>query len=183
MIAVVALVAQIAMDRPVPLDSDLPFLAKEGRANLRQLQGKGNLVLFFLNEQCSVTFYYKARLQRLVADFEPKGFRFVAIRAGKKQVPNQAVRLPEAEYLKVPFLEDEKGELMARFGVGQSLTFAAIDRGGRLRYLGGIDDNVNPAKVKRSGLRNALSAMAAGRPVVPNRFETFGCAIVPMGKP
>lgn len=158
----------------------LPRLGGGKRLSLAEAQGKGRLVLLFLNEQCGVTVYYKERLRKLIRDFNAKGFRFVAIRTGRSVGPKAPQDLPERGYLPVPFLEDEEGNLMRKYGIGQSLTFVVLDTKGAIRYQGGFDDNVIVAKVRRTPLRDALRAIAAGRPVPISRAPSMGCAILPV---
>ncbi len=146
--------------------------------NLIQAKGKKSLVLFFFSEQCGVTFFYKSRLQQIQKDFEGKGFTFIGVRGGKRQNPNEPLELAETNYLKMPFVDDANGALIRYFRVRQSLTFAVIDREGRLRYRGGFDDSVDAAHVKKSYLRSALRDIAAGKPVAVKEGDAIGCAIV-----
>ena len=172
-----------ALNAPVALDITLPQIRAdqaEATMSLSRQKGGKNLVLFFLSEQCGITYFYKARLQKLEQDFEGKGFVFVGVRCGKKLHPEAPVTLPETSYLKMPFADDVRGEVAARFDVRQSLTFAVIDKAGRLRYHGGLDDSVNEAHVRRTPLRDALRSLAAGKPVAVQGGRSFGCAIVPI---
>ena len=170
-----------ALDRPAsPVATILPRIGGGTPLSLDEARGGSNLVVFFLNEQCGVTVFYKDRLQKLVRDFEPKGFRFVAVRTGRKEKPDAPVVLPERAYLKIPFLEDVDGTLMRRFSVGQSMTFAVLDRKGALRYQGGLDDGVDASKARKTPLRDALRALALGKPVAVPRAPALGCAILPV---
>ena len=163
-----------------PLATALPRIGPGVPLSLDAVRGKGNLVVFFLNEQCGVTVFYKDRLRRLERDFAPLGFAFAAVRTGRKEDPSKSVELPERAYLKMPFLDDAHGTLMRAYGIGQSLTFAVIDHAGQLRYLGGFDDRVEESKVNRTPLRDALRAVAVGRPVRVPRAPAIGCAILPV---
>ena len=173
-----------ALERPAPtakpVAAALPRIGGGTPLSLDEARGPANLVVFFLNEQCGVTVFYKDRLMRMVRDFEPKGFRFVAVRTGRKEKPDAPVVLPERAYLKIPFLDDVDGALMRRFGIGQSMTFAVLDRRGALRYQGGLDDAVDVAKVRRTPLRDALRAIALGKPIAVPRAPAIGCAILPV---
>ena len=167
---------------PVTLPVSLPQIRADGAPatlHLAQLQGDKNLVLFFFSEQCGVTYYYKARLQKLLRDFDGKGFVFVGVRCGKRQNPNAPLDLAEAKYLQIPFGNDAMGELTRTFAVRQSLTFAVLDKTRHLRYQGGFDDNVDAASARKTPLRNALRDLASGRPVALASSHTLGCAIVP----
>ena len=171
------------INQPVALDYTLPEIRadhSEGTLDLARQKGSGPIVLFFLSEQCGVTYFYKSRLQKLERDFGGKGFVFVGVRCGKKLHPGVSPALAETGYLKMPFVDDVRGAVAARFGVRQSLTFAVIDKSGVLRYQGGLDDSVDEARVRKTPLRDALRAIAAGRPVPASGGRSFGCAIVPL---
>jgi CubicO group peptidase (beta-lactamase class C family)/polyisoprenoid-binding protein YceI len=173
---------QAQMDQPVTLDFSLPVIAEEGRpvtSNLSTRKADKNLVLFFLNEQCGVTYFYKKRIQQLQKDFEGKGFVFVGVRCGKKEKPSEPIQLAETKYLQMPFVDDDAGAVMRYFRVRQSVTFVVIDREGRLRYQGGFDDNVDEKRARKSYLRDALNAIAAGKDVAMKEGKIFGCAIIP----
>jgi hypothetical protein len=47
-------------------------------------------------------------------------------------------------------------------------------RDGEVRYLGPIDDAVNPARVKRRYLRDAIRATLAGRRPAVTAAEPYG---------
>ena len=171
------------LNQPVALNITLPQIGAgptEAALDFARQKGDKNLVLLFLSEQCSITYFYKARLQKLVRDFGNKGFVFVGVRCGKKLHPEAPVTLAETSYLKMPFADDVRGELAARFGIRQSLIFAVVDKVGRLRYLGGLDDSVDEASVRKTPLRDALRALSAEKLVAVQGGRSFGCAIVPI---
>ena len=175
--------ARAQLDQPVELNLSLPEVRTDQKVeslNLTEKQAGNNLVLFFFSEQCGVTFRYKQRLQQLQRDFEGKGFTFVGVRCGRREKPNEPLDLAEARYLHMPFADDASGVLMERFHVRQSLTFAVIDKAGRLRYRGGFDNNADEKRVTQSYLRNALRALAAGKPIAVKEGFALGCAILPV---
>ena len=175
--------ARAQMDQPVELNLSLPEVRTDQKVeslNLAEKQAGNNLVLFFFSEQCGVTFRYKQRLQRLQKDFEGKGFTFVGVRCGRREKPNEPLDLAETRYLHMPFADDASGVLMERFHIRQSLTFAVMDKAGRLRYRGGFDNNADEKRVTQSYLRNALRALAAGKPIAVKEGFALGCAILPV---
>jgi peroxiredoxin len=170
------------IDHVVELDSSVPVLKGGGTASLSDLKGKGSLVLFFFSADCGVTFYYKSRIQKLQADFQGRGFRFVGVLSGQRLDPSQPLHLAETGYLSMPFLNDSTGNLVRQFGVGQSLTFAVIDRQNKLRYFGGFDDEVDERMVKQRYLRDALLQLNRGQDPKNKHGEAIGCAIIPILK-
>ncbi|MFZ4509087.1 MAG: redoxin domain-containing protein [Fimbriimonas sp.] len=172
---------QAEIDRPVDLNLSLPSIAGDAPAlNLADARGNKSLVLFFFSEQCGVTFYYKSRIQQIQRDFEPQGFVFVGIRGGKRQFPNEPLKVAETNYLNMKFADDNAGKLVQQFKIGQSVTFAVIDSAGVLRYQGGLDDNVSEKNAKKFYLRNALKSLAKGEAVKQKIGPALGCAIIPI---
>ena len=174
---------QARIDQPVELKVALPEVRADQKAttlNLAQKQAGTNLVLFFFSEQCGVTFRYKQRLQSLQKEFTGKGFTFVGVRCGRREKPDEPLDLAETRYLKMVFVDDATGVLAERFRVRQSLTFAVMDKAGKMRYRGGFDNNVDEKRVTKPYLRNALRALAAGKPVTVKEGFALGCAILPV---
>ena len=171
------------IDQPVTLNNTLPEIRadyKPATLNLAQYKANKNLVLFFFSEQCGVTFFYKQRIQQIQKDFESKGFAFLGVRCGKKEKPDTPIEISEVKYLKMPFVDDNTGDLASYFHVTQSVTFAVIDRSGRLRYQGGFDENVTAKRAQKPYLRNALRSVAYGKPVAVKEGHAIGCAILPI---
>lgn len=171
------------IDQPVSLDFSLPEIRVDQAAatlSLAQQQAGKNLVLFFFSEQCGVTFRYKQRLQKLQKEYEGRGFAFVGVRCGRREKPNEPLELAEARYLKMPFADDASGTLTTLFQVRQSLTFAVMDKAGKLRYRGGFDNNADEKRVTKSYLPDALRALAAGKPIAVKEGRAIGCAILPI---
>ena len=168
---------------PAALTKMLPEIRadhRQGTLSLNQVQGKKNLVLFFFCEQCGVTFFYKERIQQLQHEFQEKGVAFVGVRAGKPEHPNAPFDFPELTYLAMPFVDDYDGRLVHDYHIQQSVTFVVLDNEGKIRYRGGFDDNVNVHRVTHHYLRNALQALAAGKPVPVEDGKAIGCAIIPV---
>ncbi len=171
------------LDQPVTLNTTLPEIRADHSQHVLALsdwQRDKTRVLFFFSEQCGVTYFYKQRLQQLQQEFEGKGFAFLGVRCGRREKPNAPISLAEASYLKMTFVDDATGALADCFQIKQSLTFAVLDREGKLRYIGGFDDNVTAKRVQKSYLRQALHELAAGNPVGVKTGKAIGCAIIPV---
>ena len=171
------------IDQKVDLNSTLAEIRSDGstpKLNLAEIKGDKPLVLFFFSEQCGVTFFYKDRIRRLQRDFEPLGFRFIGVRGGKRESPDQPLTVAETNYLNMKFVDDADGALVKQFAVGQSVTFEVIDSAGFLRYRGAFDNNVTEKRVTQTYLRSAMQALIAGKPVAVKSGRSLGCAIIPI---
>lgn len=175
--------AQVKVGETPKLPTDLPRIEVAGlsdrRVPLAPLRDGTALVLFFFNEQCGVTFYYKDRIAKLQRDFAPYSVQFLGVRTGQRQDPTGPLRVPEARYLQMPLVEDTDEQLMREFSIGQSVTFVVLDREGRVRYRGGFDDQLKPEKVRHPYLRDALRALVQHREIARTTAPAIGCAILP----
>lgn len=142
------------------------------------------LVVVFWCNHCPTAKAYTHRLRALVRDYEPLGFRFLAVNA------NDQAAYPEDSFVQMKqyarsnnynfaYVEDPKAELANRLGAEVTPHIFIFDQNRTLVYKGGIDDNwKDPHLVRHQYLRNALTQLAKK---VPGPFvkETspFGCSI------
>lgn len=78
-------------------------------------------------------------------------------------------------------LLDPKGEIGRLYGATATPHMFVITPEGKLAYAGAIDDKptANHADVKTAVnyVRNALAALAAGKPVTPSSTRAYGCSV------
>lgn len=76
---------------------------------------------------------------------------------------------------------DPKGNLGRLYGARTTPHMYIIDPAGMLVYMGGIDDQPSASqasvKVARNYVREALEAMAAGRPIALASTRPYGCSV------
>ncbi|HEV2687905.1 MAG TPA: hypothetical protein VGV35_05100, partial [Bryobacteraceae bacterium] len=73
--------------------------------------------------------------------------------------------------------KDGNNVLADRFGAEVTPESYVIDSNGVIRYHGSIDDSQNEARIRTRGLRLALDAVLAGKPVEITQTKAFGCSI------
>lgn len=183
-------VPTLAIGAPAP-DFDLP--GTDGRRyTLASFADAKALVLVFTANHCPTAQAYEARIEKLHADFSPRGAAVVLVS------PNDplALRLDEEGYSDLgdtledmklrakdrgwtmPYLYDGETQAMARrYGPVATPHVFVFDAGRRLRYAGRVDDAENPAKAKTQEARDAIEAVLAGKPVAVETTKTFGCSI------
>lgn len=143
---------------------------------------KGTLVIFTCNH-CP---YVKAWEQRIAAignEWSKKGFGVVAIN------PNDPSEKPEDSMdgmkaraqklgLTFPYVVDSTSGIAKAFGATKTPEIFLFDANDKLVYYGAVDDNAEePSKVKQPYLKNALEAVAAGKPVPMAETKALGCSI------
>jgi thiol-disulfide isomerase/thioredoxin len=175
---------------PAP-DFDLPGIDGK-RYTLASFAGAKVLVLVFTANHCPTAQAYEERLEKLHADVEGRGVRIVLVS------PNDplAVRLDEEGYsdlgdsledMKIrardrgwtfPYLYDGETQAMSRaYGPVATPHVFVLDAERKLRFVGRIDDNENPAKATTSDTRDAIEALLAGKPVAVETTKVFGCSV------
>jgi thiol-disulfide isomerase/thioredoxin len=172
-------------------DFDLPGVDGQ-RHTLASFAKAKVLVIVFTANHCPTAQAYEERIAKLDADFGPRGVQLVLIS------PNDplALRLDEQSYTDLgdtleemklraqergwtfPYLYDgETQEVAHRYGPVATPHVFVFDAERKLRFVGRVDDNENPAKATTADARNAIEAVLAGRPVPVVTTKVFGCSI------
>ncbi len=172
-------------------DFDLPGV--DGRRyTLASFADAPVLVFVFTANHCPTAQAYEERIEKLHADFAGRGVRIVLVS------PNDplALRLDEEGYSDVgdtledmkvrakdrgwtmPYLYDGETQAMSRaYGPVATPHVFVFDAARKLRFVGRIDDNENPAKAKTTDTRDAIEAVLAGKPVAVETTKVFGCSV------
>ncbi len=171
---------ELILDKPVP-DFRMPPLSDASgrgeRTGPLSFQGKKTVVLYFLSGQCGMCRMTNPRVLRWLQSEAGRGVILLGVRCNALDKPAEMQKWAEANGLKFPILNDERGMTSAYFQVSHTPTFAIIDKRGVLRYLGAFDDNLEESEVKRRFAPEALAAVAAGQPVAVKSHVAIGCAI------
>ncbi len=165
-------------------DFDLPGVDGK-RHTLASFAKAKVLVIVFTANHCPTAQAYEERIEKLHADFAGRGVQLVLVS------PNDplALRLDEQGYsdlgdtladMKVrakdrgwtmPYLYDGETEAMSRrYGPVATPHVFVFDAERRLRFVGRVDDNENPAKATTADARNAIEAVL-GRPLSLRKRE------------
>jgi hypothetical protein len=142
-------------------------------------------VLIFVSIDCPVSNRYAPEIKRLYSEFADRGVRFRLVYPNPLDVED-AIGRHVREYGYPPIAERDSDHTLVKMA-GATITpeAAVFDSGGRLVYLGRIDDRFvelgreRPAAT-RHDLRNAITALVAGKPVSPSRTQAVGCFIADM---
>jgi thiol-disulfide isomerase/thioredoxin len=172
-------------------DFDLPGVDGK-RYSLASFKDAKLVVLVFTANHCPTAQAYEERLERLAAEYAPRGVTLVLVS------PNDplAVRLDEQGYSDMgdsledmkqrahdrgwsfPYLYDGETQAVARaYGPVATPHVFVLDAERKLRFAGRVDDGENPAKAKTHDTRDAIEALLAGKPVAVPTTKVFGCSI------
>jgi len=165
-----------ALDAPVK-DFKLRDLnaAEERQVAISDFKGKKAVVLFFTSYSCDACVEYEGRKEKLMKAFEGKDVAFVAVRSSADDTADGMKKYAKEKGWTFPVLDDPGSKAAAYFGVIVTPTFYLIDREGKLRYRGGLDDSLREEAVKRVYLKEAIDAVLAGREPAVKEFKAVGC--------
>ncbi len=162
----------------------LPDPRAERLVSIGDFAGAPALVVAFICNQCPYVRHLRSALADFGQDCERLGVAFVGInsnnvRAEPADAPAQMVREARVAGWTFPYLYDET-QLVARVHQAACTPdFFLFDRDRRLVYRGQFDDSRpgNGRPVTGGDLRNAVSAVASGRPVSSRQLPSMGSSI------
>jgi hypothetical protein len=141
-------------------------------------------VFFFLTDDCPIANSYGPEINRIAATYGPQKVAFFAVFTDPS-ISVSAIRQHAAVFdLHLPLIADRKHVLVRRAGATVTPEAAVFAAGGRLAYLGRIDDWYVDFGKRRSAptqryLCQALDAVLKGEPVAITRVPPIGCSITP----
>jgi hypothetical protein len=140
------------------------------------------LVVVFLGQECPVSNGYIPALNKLAAEFSPRGFAFVGAYVDPT-ADLAALRAHASDYAVGFATADDRGHRLARFaGASYTPEVAVFSAAGAKVYGGRIDDRVGefgaarPAATRQE-LREVLASLASGSPGPFKGRPGYGCAI------
>lgn len=146
------------------------------RQSLAEIHGdKAFLVVTFFSASCPCQRAHDPRLLELAETFGDR-VAFVSVDAEANSSLDLDRREKEKRGYPFPILSDPEGILADALGARFATHSAVIDREGRVRYFGGIDDDRSRLRPDaRLHLRDALTALLAGKEPDRPRTKAFGC--------
>jgi thiol-disulfide isomerase/thioredoxin len=163
----------------------LPIGAKVDKVVVQDLKGNAasfntagqTTAVIFISTQCPVSNDYNERMIALYKDYTAKGVKIVFVNANSNESAADVAEHAKASQFTFPVYKDATGALAERFGATVTPEAFVFDGNGVLNYRGNIDDSRNAARVKVSGLRDALDSVLAGKNVAKQETKAFGCTI------
>ncbi|MFV1995128.1 MAG: redoxin family protein [Verrucomicrobiales bacterium] len=140
-------------------------------------------VLFFTTIDCPIANSYAPEIARIAVDYGSRGVRFTLVYVDPDLSRAEIIAHAKDYGLsEIPVLVDRKHLLVKRAGATRTPEVALYDAGGKLAYLGRIDNCWAGFGDKRNAptatdLRDALDALLAGHPVANEYREAIGCSI------
>jgi peroxiredoxin len=134
-------------------------------------------VLIFIATQCPVSNAYNDRMNAVYKDYAARGVKFVFVNANSSEPAQEVAQHAQGHGFAFPVYKDQNNVVADMFGAQVTPEAFVMDKEGVIRYHGYIDDSRNPEGIKTQGLRLALDAVLAGKPVERADTKAFGCTI------
>jgi hypothetical protein len=142
-------------------------------------------VLIFVSTDCPISNRYAPEIRRLHDEFAPRGLRFRLVYPNP--LDGEAAVTKHVKDFDYPPIAERDGDHRLVKMAGASITPEAVvfDARNRVVYRGRIDDRFvelgreRPAATQHD-LRNALTALLAGKDVNPAQTQAVGCFIADM---
>jgi len=144
---------------------------------------KGTLVMFICNH-CPFVKHVMPELDRIAAEYGPRGVGMVAINSNDLEAypqdgPGPMRELAVTRGWTFPFLFDRDQSVARAHRAACTPDFFVFDAQRRLAYRGRLDESRPGSDKPLTGrdLRAALDAILAGRPPDPDQRPSIGCSI------
>lgn len=146
-----------------------------GTVDFQSLKGDVTVV-GFISTQCPISNDYNERMIALYNDYGNR-VRFVFVNSNSTEPADVVANHARQANFQFPVFKDANNVVADKFGAQVTPEMFVIDKSGTIVYHGYIDDARNPARVTNQGLRLAIDAVLAGKPVPVSETKAFGCAI------
>ena len=137
------------------------------------------LVIAFTCNHCPVANAYEARFNEFAGAYKDKKVQFVAISVSDSDVDsleNMTERAKEKGY-KFDYLQDLSQETARAYGALVTPHLYVLDRDRKIAYMGAFDNSMNPAKVEKHYVKDAVDALLKGKEPEVKESLQFGCGI------
>ncbi len=143
---------------------------------------KGLLIVFTCNH-CPYAKAVWPRVIRISQYAKPLGINTIAINPNvhpdyPEDAPGEMKKKIKEWGIPFPYLIDESQDVARAFKAQCTPDPYQFDASKRLVYHGRVDDNwQDESKVKVQDLKNAVTALAEGKPIAAEQFPAMGCSI------
>jgi len=137
------------------------------------------LVLVVTCNHCPIAVLYEDRLIELQKDYRGKGVRVVAVNVNNLEEDKLEPMKKRAKDKKFnfPYLYDPTQKIGHDYGATNTPHFFVLDGERKVAYIGALDDNDNPKKVKVKFVRDALDALLKGDKPPKTETAARGCSV------
>jgi peroxiredoxin len=155
---------------------------KGGMHSPLDTKGSKATVLFFVTNDCPIANYYTSEINAIVKDHASLPVRFFIVHVDPDLTPKAAAEHAKEYGFTCPVLIDAKHQLVKATGATIMPEAVVLAQDGKIAYRGRIDDRYTELGKRRIApnrrdVREALTAVLAGKPVKEPRTKAIGCFI------
>ncbi len=160
---------------------ELPDVSGQLQRPLEKSSARADVVIFVLHD-CPIANAFAPEINRLTAEFQPRGVRFFVVHVDPSLTPAAAKQHAKDFAFVCPVLLDRQHALVARLKAAVTPEAFVVSPAGETLYRGRIDDRfVELGKRRqeptRRDLRLALENVLADKPVTEPVTKAVGCFI------
>lgn len=138
-------------------------------------------VICFLGTECPLARVYGPRLERMSKAYAQSGVSFIGINSNLQDSLDELKAYASQHGITFPIAKDYDRLVALRSGATRTPEVFVVDRSGKIRYQGRIDDQYQPGIARsaatRHDLRDAIDQLLAGNTVSNPRTSAVGCLI------
>ena len=177
--------SEIPLGSPMP-GNDTALLDQNGQqVTLANLAGSKATVIVFWSNRCPWTAKYEDRVRKLHSELGGSGTgnTFILVNSNDgtafpEESAQESVKYLNEHKIAGFYLTDSRSMLARAFGATRTPHVFVFDSNATLVYVGAVDDSPGDAeRVQKEYLRDALTAIGAGRQVASPQTKAFGCMI------
>jgi peroxiredoxin len=160
-----------------PAWSQLPGI-DDKKHSLEDLKSEKAIVVVFTCNSCPVAVDYEDRIVAFANKYAGR-VAVVAInvnRIPEDSLPKMKERAQEKKF-SFPYLFDESQQIAKDYGATFTPEFFVLDAERKIAFMGGMDDNSDPAQVKTNYLEPAVEAVLNGSKPEVQETVARGCLI------
>ncbi len=175
--------AALDLGASIPLASHAMVDADGRKWSVGEVEGERGTLVIFICVHCPWVQKWNDRIGDLGRAARSAGIGVIAVNANDaRKVPQDGPagmrRQRDEHRFEFPYVIDAGSVLARAYGAQRTPEVYLFDAAGVLAYRGTIDDNADDAAaVEQHFLRDAIAAVAAGKPADPSETKAFGCTI------
>lgn len=151
--------------------------------SLNEAKAENGLLVIFSCNTCPYVKLSESRIKELGTFTKQNKIGMILVNSNEAQRSDDDSFDAMKNYAKAQgytfsYVMDKNSNLANAFGATRTPHCFLFDKAGKLAYRGAIDDNIkDPQDAKEHYLKDAITAVAAGKAVKTNSTKSIGCSI------
>jgi peroxiredoxin len=137
------------------------------------------VVVIFTCNGCPFAKDYEDRIIEVQKDYKDRGVQVIAINVNNRAVDklDKMKERAKKKSFNYPYLYDSTQKSARDYGAEMTPEVFVLDGERKIAYMGAIDNNIEPFRVTKPYLRDALDAVLAGKAPETKETKPHGCSV------